>query len=234
MSIIPSITSRGPIYLDNQATTPTDPRVVEAMLPYFTEKFGNPHSSGHAFGWEAEDAVEAARKQIADLIGAETREIIFTSGATESNNLAIKGAARFNRSRGNHLITTKVEHKCVLESFRRLESEGFRVTYLDVSADGLIDLEQLAKAFEDETALVSVIGVHNEVGVIQPIAEIGALCREKGVYFHTDCAQAVGKIPLDVQEMKIDLMSISGHKMYGPMGIGALFVRRRPGCACSR
>ena len=228
MSNIPPIRTTGPIYLDNQSTTPTDPRVVEAMLPYFTEKFGNPHSGGHAFGWEAEDGVEAARQQIADLIGAESREIIFTSGATESNNLAIKGAAQFNRSSCNHLITTKVEHKCVLECFRRLESEGFRVTYLDVNPDGLINLDDLTAAFEEGTLLVSVIGVHNEVGVIQPLAEIGAMCRERGVYFHTDCAQAVGKIPLDVQEMKIDLLSISGHKMYGPMGIGALFIRRRP------
>ena len=228
MSNIPPIRTTGPIYLDNQATTPTDPRVVEAMLPYFTEKFGNPHSGGHALGWEADDGVEVARQQIADLIGAESREIIFTSGATESNNLAIKGAAQFNRSSCNHLITTKVEHKCVLECFRRLESEGFRVTYLDVNPDGLINLDDLAAAFEKGTLLVSVIGVHNEVGVIQPLAEIGAMCRERGVYFHTDCAQAVGKIPLDVQEMKIDLLSISGHKMYGPMGIGALFIRRRP------
>lgn len=221
-------TTKGPIYLDNQATTPTDPRVVDAMLPYFTEKFGNSHSNGHAFGWEAADAVEDARQKIATLIGAEQREIIFTSGATESNNLAIKGLARFNRSRGDHLITTRVEHKCVLECFRRLETEGFRVTYMDVNPDGLIDLQSLIDAIEPQTILVSVIGVHNEVGVVQPLAAIGAICRERGIYFHTDCAQAVGKIMLDVDEMQIDLLSISAHKMYGPMGIGALYIRRRP------
>lgn len=220
--------AKGPIYLDNQATTQTDPRVVDAMLPYFTQKFGNPHSGGHSFGWEAADAVEAARQKIATLIGAEAREIIFTSGATESNNMAIKGLARFNKSRGDHLITTRVEHKCVLESFHRLEREGFRVTYLDVNTDGLIDLQGLSAAIEENTLMVSVIGVHNEVGVIQPLAEIGAICRDRGVHFHSDCAQAVGKIELDVDEMKIDLLSISGHKMYGPMGIGALYIRRRP------
>ena len=219
---------KGPIYLDYQATTPTDSRVVEAMLPYFSEKFGNPHSTSHAFGWEAADAVDVARKQVADLIGAEPREIIFTSGATESNNLALKGAGRYLHRKGNHVITTKAEHKCVLECCRQLESEGLRVTYLDVDERGLIDLTALEEAMEDDTLLVSIMAVNNETGVIQPMADIGAICRERGIYFHSDCAQAVGKIPLDVSEMNIDLMSISGHKLYGPMGIGVLYVRRRP------
>ena len=217
-----------PIYLDYQATTPCDPRVVEKMLPWFTEKFGNPHSRNHRYGWEAEEAVEQAREQIADLIGADRREIVFTSGATESNNLAIKGVAHFNKDRKNHIVTVVTEHKCVLDTCRHLEQEGFRVTYLPVRPDGLIDLGQLEEAIEDKTVLVSVMGANNEIGVIQPLAEIGALCRRKGVFFHTDCAQAVGKISLDVNAMNIDLMSISGHKIYGPKGIGALFVRRRP------
>jgi len=219
---------KGPIYLDYQATTPTDPRVVEAMLPFFSEKFGNPHSTSHAFGWEAGDAVETARKQVAELIGAEPREIIFTSGATESNNLALKGAGRYSHRKGNHIITTKVEHKCVLECCRQLESEGLRVTYLDVDNRGLIDLTALEEAMEDDTLLVSIMAVNNETGVIQPMSEIGSICRKNGVYFHSDCAQAAGKIPLDVTRMNIDLMSISGHKLYGPMGIGVLYVRRRP------
>jgi len=224
----PENNRKGPIYLDYQATTPTDERVVAAMLPYFNQKFGNPHSSGHAYGWEAEDAVEAARAKIANLIGAEPREIVFTSGATESNNLAIKGAAHFENHRGRHIIASLVEHKCVLETCKRLEDEGFDVTYLDVDENGLIDLADLEAAIRDETLMVSIMGVNNETGVIQPLAAIGAICREKGIYFHSDCAQAVGKIPLDVSDMKIDLMSISGHKLYGPMGIGALYIRRRP------
>lgn len=217
-----------PIYLDYQATTPCDPRVVEKMLPYFTERFGNPHSRTHRYGWEAEEAVEVAREQIADIVGADSKEIIFTSGATESNNLALKGVLHFYKDKKDHLITVVTEHKCVLDSARHLEQEGFKVTYLPVQPNGLIDLGELEAAITDRTALVSVMGVNNEIGVVQPLAEIGALCRKKGVFFHTDCAQAVGKIPLDVNAMNIDLMSISAHKIYGPKGIGALYVRRRP------
>ncbi|MGE5477098.1 MAG: IscS subfamily cysteine desulfurase [Bacteroidales bacterium] len=217
-----------PIYLDYQATTPCDPRVVEKMLPYFTEKFGNAHSRTHRYGWESEEAVEVAREQVAAIIGADSKEIIFTSGATESNNLAIKGVAHFYKDKKDHIVTVVTEHKCVLDTCRHLEQEGFKVTYLSVQPNGLIDLAELEAAITDRTAIVSVMGVNNEIGVIQPLAEIGALCRKKGAFFHTDCAQAVGKIPLDVNAMNIDLMSISAHKIYGPKGIGALYVRRRP------
>lgn len=217
-----------PIFLDYQSTTPCDPRVVEAMMPWFTEKFGNPHTRSHAYGWEAEEATEIAREHVANLIGANTKEIVFTSGATESNNMALKGLAHFYKDKRNHIITLQTEHKCVLDSARHLEQEGFKVTYLPVQTNGMIDLAALKDAMTEETLLVSVMAVNNEIGVIQPLKEIGAMCRENGTFFHTDAAQAFGKIPLDVEEMNIDLMSISGHKVYGPKGIGALFVRRRP------
>ncbi|KAL4784741.1 pyridoxal phosphate-dependent transferase [Aspergillus varians] len=219
-----------PIYLDAQATTPTDPRVLDTMLPFLTGIYGNPHSRTHAYGWESEKAVEQARGHIANLIGADAKEIIFTSGATESNNMSIKGVARFFGRSGKkkHVITSQTEHKCVLDSCRHLQDEGFDVTYLPVQSNGLINMEELEAALRPDTALVSIMAVNNEIGVVQPLAEIGKLCRSKKVFFHTDAAQAVGKIPLDVNKMQIDLLSISSHKIYGPKGIGACYVRRRP------
>ena len=217
-----------PIYLDYSATTPVDPRVAQKMIPYLTEHFGNPASRSHAFGWEAEEAVEEARGHVAALLNADPKEIVWTSGATEGNNLAIKGAANFNKSKGRHIITQKTEHKATLDTVRELERQGFEATYLDPEQNGIVDLEKFRAAIRPDTILVSIMMVNNEIGVIQPIAEIGEICRARGIVFHCDAVQAAGKIEIDLQKLKVDLLTVTAHKVYGPKGIGALYVRRKP------